>query len=115
MEFRNKEITPSQDLQTEKKGFDFDKMWLGTVLGMIAPMLTMIGYYYYNFSHISVDKFIDHLFAAHIESKLLSLCVVSNLLVFFIFIWSEKYLSARGVLLATFIYGGVVMYLKYFL
>lgn len=99
----------------EVRKFDSDKMWLGTVLGLIAPMLTMMGYYLYNFSHIPVSKFIEHLFVAHIESKLMSLCVVSNLLVFFIFIWSEKYLSARGVLLSTFIYAGFVVYLKYFL
>lgn len=94
--------------------FDFDKMWLGTMLGIIAPMLTMLGYYLYNFNHIPVQQFVEHLFKLNIQSKLLSLCVVSNLLVFFIFIWSEKYISARGVLLATFIYAGFVVYLKYF-
>lgn len=91
-----------------------DKMWLGIVLGLLAPMLTMYIYYYVNFSHIAISKFIEHLFAVHIQASLPSLCVVSNLLVFFIFIWSEKYLSARGVLLSTFLYGGLVVYLKFF-
>ena len=102
------------DGDKEDPGFDFNKMWLGTILGLIAPVLTMMGYYLYNFNHIPIGKFIEHLFAVHIQSSLLSLCVVSNLLVFFIFIWSEKYNSARGVLLSTFLYGGLVVYLKFF-
>lgn len=108
-----KEVYAQNKSRNQQAKFDFDKMWLGVILGVLAPLVTMYVYYLINFNHISVTKFINHLFKAQIQSSFLSLCVVSNLLVFFIFIWSEKYLSARGVLLATFIYGGAVVYLKF--
>jgi hypothetical protein len=95
--------------------FDFDRIWLGSIPGILAPVITMFVFYQVNFSHLSLNKFVEHLFAVHIQSSLLSLCVVSNLLVFFIFIWSEKYNSARGVLLSTFLYGALVVYLKFFI
>ncbi len=115
MEIRDleKEILPQNKYGSQQPKFNFDKMWLGVTLGIVAPFITMYIYYLINFSHISISKFINHLYKAQIQSSFLSLCVVSNLLVFFIFIWSEKYLSARGVLLATFIYGGAVVYLKF--
>lgn len=111
MEIRNNDKT----LVTKtNRVFDYDRIWLGAVLGIVAPILTMLAFYYFNFSHISILKFIEHLFAVHIQSSLLSLSVVSNLLVFFVFIWTEKYQSARGVLMSTFLYGGLVVYLKFF-
>ena len=112
METSDKE---NQLMPNKQSSFDFDKMWLGVSLGVLAPVLTMFGYYLINFHHITLMRFFEHIYKVHIEAPFLSLCVVSNLLVFFIFIWSEKYLSARGVLLSTFLYGGAVVYLKYFL
>jgi len=113
----NTDISSSLDypVKGQKPGFNYDVMWLGVVLGLIAPVITMFGFYLYNFSHISIGQFIHHLFKVNIQSSLLSLCVVSNLAVFFLFIWSEKYNGARGVLLSTFIYGGLVVYLKFFI
>lgn len=115
MEIRDleKELFPHNKHGNRQPKFNFDKMWLGVVLGILAPLITMYVYYLIHFSHINIPKFIAHLYKAQIQSSFLSLCVVSNLLVFFIFIWSEKYLSARGVLLSTFIYGGAVVYLKF--
>lgn len=42
---------------------------------------------------------------------ILSLCVIPNLLTFFIFIWTKRDKSAKGVLMATFafaIYVGIM-------
>ncbi len=115
MEIRDieKELFPPNKHGNQQPKLNFDKMWLGIMLGILAPLITMYIYYLVNFSHINIAKFITHLFKFQIQSSFLSLCVVSNLLVFFIFIWSEKYFSARGVLLSTFIYGGAVVYLKF--
>jgi len=81
----NTDISSSLDypVKGQKPGFNYDVMWLGVVLGLIAPVITMFGFYLYNFSHISIGQFIHHLFKVNIQSSLLSLCVVSNLAVFF--------------------------------
>ena len=93
--------------------FNPDQLWLGVLLGIGAPFIALTVFYYVNFGHLSFLNFLKHLFLIHIQSSLLSLCVLANLLVFFIFIWTENYVSARGVLLSTFLYGALVVYLKF--
>ena len=92
----------------------FDNTWVGFAAGLSAPMLTLYVFYLIKYSHITFQKFyMDVLFANNIVTSSISLCVITNLLVFFIFIWTNRNLSARGVLLSTFIYAGYVVYQKY--
>lgn len=92
----------------------FDNSWLGFTSGMLAPMFTLYIFYLVKYSHMSFYKFyLDVLFANNIVTASVSLCVITNLLVFFIFIWTNRNFSARGVLLSTMIYAGYVVYQKY--
>ena len=93
----------------------FDKPWFGFSCGLAAPLITLFGFYLVRYSrHISFQKFYQEiLLANNILTPSVSLCVISNLLVFFIFIWTNRNLSAKGVLLSTIIYGAFVMYQKY--
>lgn len=92
----------------------FDNSWVGFGCGLLAPLATLYVFYLVKFSHISFSKFyMDVLFANNIVTASISLCVITNLLVFFIFIWTNRNLSARGVLFSTFIYAGYVVYQKY--
>ena len=45
--------------------------------------------------------------------KLLSLSAVSDLLLFFIFIWTERMKSARGVIGSVFLLGIIIIILKF--
>lgn len=94
--------------------FNINSQPLGAALGIIAPFITFSGYYVVKYNYMTIKEFIDYLAMAKTSAAILSLCVLANLLVFFIFIQTEKYLSAKGVLLSTFIYGGIVCYLKFF-
>lgn len=92
----------------------FDNGWIGFVVGLLSPMITLYGFYLVKYSHISFKKFyLDVLFANNIVTSSISLCVLTNLLVFFIFIWTNRNLSARGVLFSTIVYAGYVVYQKY--
>src|SRR3954469_15508999 len=92
----------------------FDNTWLGFVLGMSAPFLTLYIFYLVKFNHLTFGEFYENiLFANNILTASISLCVITNLLVFFIFIWTNRNFSARGVLFSTFIYAGYVVYQKY--
>jgi hypothetical protein len=79
----------------------FDKIWLGAALGICAPVITLIIVYVYSFDGYSVKQFFHFLTTMHILTKLLSLCALSNLGVFFIFIWLNLMKGARGVLIST--------------
>ena len=60
--------------------------------------------------------FFDFLFRSFllgVHFKLISICVFPNLLAFFIFIWTNYLKSARGVLLATFIYAFIIFIGKF--
>jgi hypothetical protein len=66
-----------------------------------------------NYKGIGIGRFVDYLTMGNIFGPTLSLCVIANLAVFFLYIYTERMQSARGVLLSTFLYAGVVAYFKY--
>ncbi|MBN8702092.1 MAG: hypothetical protein J0M08_03450 [Bacteroidetes bacterium] len=95
-------------------GLKYNTQKLGVLLGLIAPSIAFGLFYVINFSHMPFESFITKIKLAHIYTPLISLCVIANLPTFFGFIWTERYYSARGVLLSTFLYAGLVVFLKYF-
>lgn len=102
----------------EKTGYEgknpwIDSMWFGLVLGLVCPWVVFVGYYFVFHHHITIKEFIDYLKLGDSLVSALSVCVfLSNLLVFFIFIWTRKDKSARGVLAATFMYAFFVAIMK---
>jgi hypothetical protein len=48
-----------------------------------------------------------------ITPKLLALSLLPNVIVFFYFLRGDKYQSARGIILSLFIYGFVILLLKF--
>ena len=93
-----------------KKQLKYDNRMLGFILGIIVPVVTILLFYIYQ-NPESFKKFYDTILSVNILSRLVSLCVVPNLLVFFIFIWTNRYKSAHGVIGATFIYAIIVLIL----
>src|ERR1043165_8715946 len=96
------------------KNFDFDKTWIGIVLGLIAPVLGFFIYYFYGYSYMPLHGFINYIRMGETYTPLISLCVLANLAAFYPFIWKEKYKGAKGVLGATFFWAAVIVYLKFF-
>ena len=85
---------------------------LGLLLGLAVPVIVFTLIYIIKFNAISIKKFIELLNQKAVFTQILSLCVLPNLLVFFIFIWTNKLLSARGVLIATFVVTVIILLLK---
>jgi hypothetical protein len=94
--------------------FNFDSLKLGLILGILTPAIVFLCYYLINYHYMTSKEFFRYLALAKTSSSITSLCVLANLPTFYIFIQKEKYLSARGVLFATFIYAGLVCYLRFF-
>lgn len=90
----------------------YDSQVLGLVLGLLTPAVFFIIYYFVRFHYMSIFAYFRYMKLGGIFTPTLSLCVVPNLLVFFIFIWTKRDKSARGVLLATFLYAIAVGILK---
>ncbi len=96
------------------KDFDFDKTWIGMILGLIAPFITLCMYYLINYRFMTISGFINYLRIGDTYTPVISLCVLANLAVFYPFIWKEKWKGAKGVLGSTFIWAAIVMFLKFF-
>jgi hypothetical protein len=91
----------------------FDHLLIGIVIGLLAPSIGIVIFYYSKFTHASLAQFISTSVEEKLLSPLLSLCAVINLGVFYLIIRTEKYLTAKGVILATFIYGLAIVLLKF--
>jgi hypothetical protein len=93
-----------------KKILKYDNRLIGFILGIIVPVITFILFYLYR-KPKSFEIFYNQVLTVNVISKLVSLCVIPNLLIFFIFIWTNRNKSAYGVIGSTFIYAIVVLIL----
>ena len=95
------------------KNIDWDKLWIGLLLGLITPFIVLCGYYLINYQYMSIGEFIRYLILGDTYTAVISLCVLANLAAFYPFVWKEKWNGARGVLGATFVWSLIVILLKF--
>ncbi|MDQ3048145.1 MAG: hypothetical protein M3R27_11405 [Bacteroidota bacterium] len=96
------------------KDFDFDKLWIGLLAGIAVPALALLLYFKICYSYMSFAGFINYMKMGDTYTPVLSLCVLTNLAVFYPFIWKEKWSGAKGVLGATFIWAAIILFIKFF-
>ena len=85
----------------------------GLLPGILLPLLTLMILWQVS----AEDSIVQYLKAFYIMKSLaglISLCSVPNLLLFFIFIWTNRIKSARGVIIATLIMAGIMLVFKIF-
>jgi hypothetical protein len=90
----------------------FDKLWIGLLLALICPVVTLYIVYLHSFDNYSIKEFFHFIITMKIMSKLFSLCVLPNLGLFFVFIWGNYLKGARGVLTGTFVVTFVILILQ---
>ncbi len=90
-----------------------DSTILGIVVGIIAPLLVMLGFWQFNFGHMSFMRFRELMIDSTNLPGLISIGLLGNLAVFFLFYKFKLDVSARGVIAATFAYGLVIIILKF--
>jgi len=96
------------------KNINWDKVWIGLVLALIAPLIAFAVYYLINYRYMTISGFVNYLRLGDTYTPLISMCVLSNLLPFYLMINAEKYEGTKGVLAATFIWAGLIIFLKFF-
>lgn len=90
-------------------------MWVGFAFGVIGPAFGFIIYYLSFFSHKTLDNFWNMVHQTPaIQAPLLSLTLIFNLVLFLGVLKLNMNYFARGILLATFMYVPIVIFLKYF-
>lgn len=90
----------------------FDSMWHGLVPGFLLPPATLVIFWLVK-SDLGLWNFLQRFQMLGMLSKVLSLATIPNLLLFFVFIWTRRNFSARGVIFATLVMAFVMLVLKF--
>jgi hypothetical protein len=89
--------------------------WLGFSIGIFAPFFFLFCYWLNSYSFMQfIPMFFLYLLKGKVLAPVISLCVIPNLGIFYLFLNSEKFKSSRGTIFATIIVGFLIMYLKIF-
>ena len=91
-----------------------DNTILGLIVGLIAPLIVMLGFWKVQFGHTSLIGFYEVMVQSNNLPGLISIGLLGNLGGFFLFYKLKLDVSARGVIMATFLYGLVIVILKFF-
>lgn len=90
----------------------FDTLLTGLVPALVFPILTMLVFWLVK-SDRGLLEFLTQFQQMKMLSKVVSLAAIPNLLLFFIFIWTNRNFSARGVIFATFLLAFIMIILKF--
>lgn len=97
----------------------WDSQPLGAFFGLLAPLLGFIAYAAiyttYIRPHMDMRTFVDDMFLGTqvFRAPILSLSLLANLGLFFLFDRFSLGRAMRGVILATFIYAGAIVVLLF--
>ncbi|BDX38987.1 hypothetical protein CYCD_23420 [Tenuifilaceae bacterium CYCD] len=91
----------------------FNALAIGFISGLLLPVLTLFVIYFSVYSGKSFMAFIEISWIQKSLSRILSLSMLPNLGLFFIFIWTNKLKSAQGVLGTTIILAFIIIILRF--
>jgi hypothetical protein len=95
--------------------YKYDKLITGLIPGLIVPILAIFLFYIAKFNDLTFEAYFNYIKSPGILSPILSLGIVFNLVVFYLFINRNYNRAARGVILATILYGIPIIIAKFFL
>lgn len=97
-----------------KQTKNINKIKFGFWPGFVLPVIVFLLMYVAKSKDLSFLDYLNGLWQFQILVKLLTLCVLPNLLLFLYFIKKKYDMAARGVLMATFVYAFLVIISKAF-
>jgi len=95
--------------------YRYDKFIVGFIPGMIAPLLGVVLFYAAKFNHLTFQEYLVFVKLPYIFSPMMSLGVVMNLFVFFLFISRDYYRAARAVIFSCILYSIPILWVKFFM
>jgi hypothetical protein len=90
----------------------FDTVLTGLIPGLLLPLATLLIIWTVRYEG-GLKDFLTSFQQLQMLSKVLSLSTIPNLLLFFLFIWTNRTFSARGVIFATLVVAAVMLVLKF--
>lgn len=84
----------------------------GLITGIVSPIILFIITIVF-FLEYNISDFVNHKINKQNFPAIISLCLLSNLAMFFFKLKNNKDQQAKGVLLSTFLYGILIIYSKF--
>ncbi len=90
-----------------------DKKWVGVIVGILFPAFCFLCYWLFFYSQITFPgRFIKYLQNGEMLQEVAIVCVVTNLLIFYILLNKKAFDLAKGLIFATFMYVLLVLYIS---
>jgi hypothetical protein len=96
-------------MKTRKR---FDTLLSGLIPGIVLPLVALVVIWAIQ-SEEGLFEFLNTFQHRNVLSKIISLAALPNLLLFFLFLWTDRTFSARGVIFATLVLAFVMLVLKF--
>jgi tryptophan-rich sensory protein len=92
----------------------FDNFKLGLVLGIIAPLFGMLGFYFWKFSVYPFKEFLSFIFTEkRLLTSMVTFSLFANAVVFTVFINKHYDKTAKGIFIVTIVWSAIAIALKY--
>lgn len=99
MDFENEiDQFPDDEIDTPSK---LDSIWLGLIVGIAAPVVAFMMFYYSSFTKVSFEYFIRYSLRIGALINIMTVSLIPNFLIFALFIWRKHYTSAKGIVVAS--------------
>ncbi|MGZ3863446.1 MAG: hypothetical protein ACXVPN_08500 [Bacteroidia bacterium] len=90
-----------------------NNIYLGIAAGLLLPAISTVVYWAWSFRAVDFyPQFFRFLLMGRVLSAVLSLCLIPNVGLFFLFLNREYWKTCRGMILSTILYGFLIVYLK---
>lgn len=90
-----------------------DKKWIGFLAGIVIPPFCFMCYWLFRHSQLNFPfGFIRYLRAGNMLQEVAIVCVVASLGVFYLSLNKKIFDFGRGLIIATFLYVGIVFYIS---
>lgn len=91
----------------------YNKMIWGLGLGILLPATTLYIFYKIKYDHMLLGEFLSSFHEMGILTHIISLSVIPNLVLFFLFMHKNFLKGGRGVLLATFLFAFLILIIRF--
>lgn len=96
--------------------FKKDNLRLGLALGFIAPLLSLVVYYFVKFSMFSVSDFLRYISDnKRVITGIVVPCLILNIALFTLYINTHRDKTAKGIFAVTLVYAIIALLLKFLL
>lgn len=90
-----------------------DKIWIGFLFGLFFPAFCFFCYWLFMHSQLNFPNgFIRYLRMGNILQEVVIACIIASMVIFYISLNKKIFEFGRGLIIASFLYVGLVLYIS---